>query len=352
MFHWFIESLFRQTTAEEREGIQLLFIDRHLWFPGLFHGAKEHTEWIKLDDPKYHDPSRRRYASEINARRFHLTHLPPKPNVYAGPWRLTSKDWFCAANARNTAFLYAAHPYIVCVDDLSVLMPGWWNQAKHAAAGMYCVCGAYKKVLNLDMKLLDEQQYGVTYEPFEAGVDSRWSHGSDTGIVPWTGAGLFGCSFGMPLNLAVRVDGFAPETNGCGAEDYDFGIRAERAGGVFKYNRNMLTLESEERHHTDGTKDNDGSVTALPSLWRERRVVTNRNFVPAGYDTYRLADPLKKFDSDHLLLNRVRNETTRILPLIPEHLAKQRDRLLSDGVVNVPREPLESWIDLKPLKEL
>lgn len=347
-FSWFCESLARQTTPEEREAIQLMVIDRHLWYPGLFNGAKEHTEWIKLEDAKYHNPVRRRYATEIVAGRFNLLHLPPKPNVYAGPWRLTKDDWFCAANSRNTVFLYAAHPYVVCVDDLSVLMPGWWNQVKHAASSGYCVCGAYKKVLELVVDGGDVVSYkaNLNDKGEDVGLDSRWANGSDTGIVDWSGAGLFGCSFGVPLNLAVRIDGFASETNGLGMEDFEFGIRADRAGGIFKYNRNMLTLESEECHHTE------------PSLRREQRLVTNPLMIPPGYDSYRHGDPAKKFDADHLLLNRLRQENDRIKPLLPESvalpggLAAARAKLAADGVVNVPREPEVSWIDLKPLKEL
>ncbi len=335
-FQWFADALCNQTTPEERASLQVILVDRHLWFPGLFRGAKEHTEWIRLTDPKYHDPSRRQYGEDCVRGRFPFLHLPPKPNVYCGPWRLTSKDWFCASNARNTAMIFANNPYFVGIDDLAVPLPGWFNQVKHAAENKYCVCGAYKKVKDLSV----DSGVVTGYTPFESGVDSRWPHGSDGGIVKWSGAGLFGCSFGMPLNLAVRIDGFAPECNAMGAEDYDFGIRAERAGGEFFYNRNMVTLESEERHHLDST---------LP---RESRTVTNRLFTPAGYDAYRHSDPTKKFDSDHLLLNRVRNETSRILPIVPENIAKQRDRLASDGMINVPREPEFSWIDLKPLKEL
>lgn len=327
-FDWFCDALARQMTPHELSNVEVILIDRHLWFPSLFRGAKAHTEWIDLTDPQYHDPSRLQYGRDCVKDRFAFLHLPPKPCIWQGPWRITSKDWFCAANSRNTAFLYATHKYFVGIDDLAIPMPGWWNAVKHAAEDGYCVCGAYKKVLNL---VIDNGE-AKSWADFPPGVDSRWSRGSDEGIVKWSGHGMFGCSFGVPLDLALKIDGFDPACNGLGCEDYDFGIRAERAGGEFKYNRNMLTLESEEGHHLD------------PSLPRESRLVTNDAFVPRGYEGSRM--------SDHVLTNRVIREHSRIQPLIPEHLAKQRQRLEQDGMVNVPREPLESWIDKKPLAEL
>ncbi len=327
-FEWAVDSLANQTSPEERANIQLLIIDRHAWFRGLFHGAKEHTEWIDLTDPKYHDPVRKKYVADCVAGRFPFLHLPPKPNVYCGPWRISSKDWFCAANARNTALLYAQHPYFVGVDDLSVLMPGWWNQVKHANEGGYVLCGAYKKVLDLNV-IAGEV---VSFTPFPPGVDSRWSRGSDTGIVPWFGNSLYGCSFGVPLDMALRVDGFDGACNALGAEDYDFGMRVERAGGRFYYNRNALTLESEERHHRD------------PTLPRESREVTNPAYLPREYTGNKMAD--------HVLLNRLVRETARVTPLIPDRLIKQRQRLADDRMVNVPREPVDSWIDKRPLDSL
>lgn len=333
MFEWFVESLCKQATPEELADVEVLFIDRHLWLPSLFRGAKQHTEWIDITDRFYHDPSRVNYANDCVKERFAFLHIPPKPSVFAGPWRLTSKDWFCASNARNTAFIFATHRYIVGVDDLSVLMPGWWNQVKHAASGGYCVAGAYKKVK--DLVVADGEAKSFT--EFPPGVDSRWNRGSESGVVKWSGAGVFGCSFGLPLDLALHCDGFDFACNSVGAEDYDFGIRVERAGGEWFYNRNMLTFESEERHHTE------------PSLPRESREVTNLDMLPRGYSANRM--------SDHVLLNRVTAETRRATPLLPDNillrtLREQRDRLERDGFVNVPREPEYHWIDKKPLKEL
>lgn len=332
-FQWFCNALCKQASPEELANLEVILVDRLLWFPSLFRGAKEHTEWIDLTDPKYHDPSRLQYGRDCVKDRFAFLHIPPKPNVYQGPWRLTSKDWFCAANARNTAFIFATHKYFVGIDDLAVPLNGWWDAVKHAAQGGYCVAGAYKKVLNLEVEDGDVK----SYTEFPSGVDSRWHRGTDTGIVPWSGREVWGCSFGLPLELAFAVDGVAFECNAMGAEDYDFGLRVERAGGEWFFNRNMTTFESEERHHVD------------PSLPRESREVTNAAMLPRNYEGSRM--------SDHVLLNRLMRETNRTKPLLPDNilvptLLKQRERLEHDGMINVPREPEQSWIDLKPLKEL
>lgn len=330
---WFADALCNQTTADERAALQVILIDRHLWFPGLFLGARPNTEWVNLCDPQYHNPARARYARECVDGRFNLLHIPPKPCVYQGPWRLASKDWFCAANARNTALLYATQPYFVGADDIAVPMPGWFDQVKHAAVNQYVVCGAYKKVKDMVV----ENGVVLSHTPFLPGVDSRWNHGSDSGIVKWTGRSFFGCSFGVPLALALKVDGFGPEYNSTGFEDFDFGIRVERAGGEIFYNRNCLTLESEDLSHLDAR---------LPS---ESRLVTNAEFLPLGYDGNRM--------SDHVQVNRILSETSRIKPFLKESvyfdsLSQQRDRIAKDGMVNIPREPLTSWIDRKPLSEL
>ncbi len=135
----------------------------------------------------------------------------------------------------------------------------------------------------------------------------------------------------MPLEYALKVDGFEPAANGMGAEDYDYGIRLERAGCKIFYNRNMLTLESEEAHFEE------------KPMRRESRMVT-KDRLPDGYDGNRM--------SDHVLLNRVRNETQRTIPLLPENIRAARDRFLSTGMVEIPDGPKTDWKDGAELSTL
>lgn len=323
-WEWYADSIVAQTTPEQRENIQFVFVDGHLWRRDTeFVGFSE----IALADVSYHEPERRRELEQVVAKRFDYLHVPPKPCAWQGPFRQTKNSWFCAANSRNTVFVVARTPYVTFVDDLSVLMPGWFNQVLHAAQDGYVVAGAYKKAKQLKVV----NGLVESFEPYPPGIDSRWVNGSDGGVVPWRGSGLFGCSFGVPLEAALEVDGNDAACNGAGAEDTDFGLRLDRAGWAFFYNRNMLSLESEEDHHTE------------PALPRESKLVTPDR-LPPGYE----GNPM----SDHVMLNRVCRETERILPLIGDNLRSVRERYLATGFVPVPQEPQFDWRDGTPLAEL
>lgn len=333
-FSWFVESLLRQATKDDLDDMQIVFVDSCLWGDVFSRGYAERyfskAENFPLGHSGYHEASRREELANIVGGRFHYLHIPPMPCAWSGPFRQTSKDWFSASNQRNTAFLVAEAPYIVCVDDLSILGPDWLNQVKHAALGRYCVAGAYKKLL--DMRVEKGELVSFTENP--KGVDSRWGHGSDSGIVPWHGNGLYGCSFGLPMSLVEKVDGCDMHCCGEGSEDYIFGIRLERAGGLFCYNRNMVTFESEEGHAEE------------PSLPRQKKFVTHD----------RLPDSLKSaypdgLDSDHVLLQSVLRES-RIIPSTPNHLVALRRQWQKDGVVNIPQGPQFDWRDGKNLNEL
>lgn len=179
-----------------------------------------------------------------------VRHVPPKPSAWQGPHRFAKGEHFAASNARNTAFALCRGDYIACVDDLSVLMAGWFTQLRHSIEHKYLVLGAYKKVNNLSV----DADGNPNYDPHPPGVDSRWNSGSDSGIVRAGGSWMFGCSFGLPLEYALKVNGFDELCDGTGMEDCEFGMRIERTGCKLFYNRNMLTLESDELHHIAGNQ--------------------------------------------------------------------------------------------------
>jgi hypothetical protein len=173
--------------------------------------------------------------------------VPPKPCVWHGPHRLTKEDWFDASSPRNTALCYARDGWIAYVDDLSVLVPTWLESVEQAMRDNYIALGAYKKVKKLCM----DEDGNVQYESFPAGMDSRWNYGSDTGPVPANGGMMFGCSVAMPVEALLTINGWPEDLCGAlGSEDYCCGLALENAGYRFMYDRRMLTLESEEDHHT------------------------------------------------------------------------------------------------------
>jgi hypothetical protein len=295
---WFVDSLHRQAAHVTDRKIQLVFVDTRLWYDG--------------------EPRRQEFIDAV-AGRFDFTHTPPKDTVWQGPRKLTQEDYFCASSARNTGCMYAKHEYLLFVDDLSVLMLGWLDNAMHAAANGYVVCGAYKKVKNLDV----QDGVAVGYEEFPAGVDSRWGYGSNKGLVKWYGSALYGCSFGCPTELFLKVNGFDELLDGQGGEDYDFGVRVERAGGKVFYNRNMLTLESEELH------------AQHPVMKRIIKGTPGQN------------------DASQICLRRLIEETSRYTPMLVLYdLRSERESVLSGGRPSFFDDPKVHWYDSQPLSEM
>lgn len=331
---WFVDSLARWVPVEERHLIHLVFVDRHLWAltPEAGNRYWRRGDLMSLVDPTWHVESRREEFANAVRCRFDFQHIPVKPCMHQGPFRLTAKDWFAAAVTRNTAILAARHPYFVCVDDLSILLPTWWAQVKHAASSRYCVAGSYWKQKNL----IVEDGEVRSFEEYPGGRDTRWAHGSDSGIVKWHGGNVYGCSFGMPTETLLRINGFDEIASGEGGEDYDMGIRSERAGAEWWYNRNMQTWESEEGHHTE------------PSLPRERKIVTTEN-LPGTYESYPHVRPDERHFSDHVVLNRLRHEPRSATIAQWTNLRQARDEFMASGRVLIPEGPTVDWRDSAPL---
>lgn len=212
---WFLDSL-RRETGGNYDGIKVVVVD-------FFQEDRPHSL------PSY------------------VTHVTPKPTVWQGKHRLTSKDYFAASNARNTALCLAPDGYIAHVDDLSVLMPGWLGAVREAIKGNYVVLGAYKKVLGLQV----DDNGMAAWKEFQSGIDSRWNAGSKYRAVKASGRWLFGCSVAGPVEAFLSINGWDEDADSMGGEDYLCGIMLERAGWQIMYDRRMLTLESEEDHHVE-----------------------------------------------------------------------------------------------------
>lgn len=336
-WNWWVDAICNQADFDQRRHLNVIFVDGQLWDSKMPLGAMQTIgPSLRLADPLFHDQDRRLELELIVNNRLDYTHIPPMPSVYSGPFRLTKKDWFDASNTRNTGFVAAVYPYVGFCDDLSVPGRQWLDQLLHAAEHDYTVAGMYKKV----KKLIVENGVRMSHEEFPGGVDSRWEHGSPEGIVEWTGS-IYGCSFGVPLDAALTVDGFEMACSGSGGEDYDFGIRLNRSGQKVYLNQNLFTFESEEGHHSENFMD---------LKLRERREVIRAN-LPVAYDSYSLCNDAEKYMSDHVLLNRVRNEA-RITPLLPQNLRALREQYQATGLVPVPTQPTLDWRDNVPLCSL
>lgn len=245
-----------------------------------------------------------------------VVHSAPKPCVWQGPHKLTKEDWFAASNARNTALCLAPDGWICYVDDLSVLMPGWLNAVREAVAGNYIALGAYKKVKNLVV----ENGEVKSYEEYPAGVDSRWGFGKDNEAVPATGGMMYGCSVAMPVEGLLTIGGWPEYVDGLSSEDYICGLALQNVGYKFKYDRRMLTLESEEHHHLE------------PSLKR------------SDYGT----SPL---DKSHAALN-IAMSAKYFDNYYEGGMRKMREEVLSGKPFPVVNNPQHEWFTKTPLSEL
>lgn len=260
-FEWFVDSLYNQTTEEDRQHIELIVVDSVL----------------NVDES-----SRRQQLTEKVAGRFAVNHVKPQDNFYQGPNRKTKTEMFSPANARNTGVKYASAPYIVFVDDVSVLMPSWWPKVKQLSGGGSIVCGSYQKHFEMNV----ESGHLVSSRQHQAGMDSRWNIGIDGGTVQIAGTQLFGSSVGMPKEIFNQMGGFDDLCDSIGGEDYQFGIRLTHARHKIFYDRQMFTIESEELHNQPYLMLRDDRVLS-PDAYMERlrQLGINRRYADGNWDS-------------------------------------------------------------------
>lgn len=298
---WFLETLSQQT-GSSMAGIRLVIVD-------FYAEAEGRKAWLL-----------NKLAQTIGTS-FDWVHTPPKPTVWQGPHRLTKEDYFAIANTRNTGLCLAPDGWIAYVDDLTVLIPGWLEAVWAAMRQGYIACGAYKKVL--DLKL---DNGAPSYRPFPTGLDSRWNQVHGNSPVPVGGTWLYGCSSAMPVEALLQINGWDEDTDCCGmgGEDYVCGIMLERLGQYqFRYDRTMLTLESEELHHVG------------PVLKRTIEKLPGRE------------------DASQIILKMVlkgRNIAPNYFP--PGGIRAERERVLKGEPFTITQCPEHSWYSHRPLRDL
>lgn len=189
--------------------------------------------------------------------------VPTKPNIWQGKHRVTSHEWWAKSAGANTALCLAKHDYIAFLDDRAVPGPRWLETVRQGNRKRKSViAGAYEKIEDGDRKLVDHR---IQLHP--------------NGKPDCGGEWLYGCTFALPTNWALDVNGFEEGVDGLGAEDVVFGFNLANAGhkidfvpSLFvQFHRPSRSLVPLYRRVDPGISPLDKSHAALARFGQRRR---------------------------------------------------------------------------------
>ena len=141
----------------------------------------------------------------------------PKPNIWQGPHRITRADWWATANARNTAIVLCPDEYLAFLDDRAHLGPRWLDVVRRGASERASVlAGSYDKIEDGRGDVMVASDHRRAIAP--------------GGRVNCGGGWLYGCTFALPLEWALEVNGFEEGCDGLTGEDYIFGLMLGNRG--------------------------------------------------------------------------------------------------------------------------
>jgi hypothetical protein len=307
-FDWFADSLAAQLV--EGDELEVIFVDGR------------------------HSPHRTADLERVVGGRFSFRHVAPKPTPYNGPHRLTGRDYFSAASARNTGVIYGRKPYVVFVDDACVLMPGWLDEVRNAARDRCVIGGAYWK----RWEMVVDRGMLISSRNDQTGRDTRWSFGESDRLVKIRGGQLFGCSCGLPRELLLEVNGYGELCDSIGGEDWELGLRLEQSGAPVYYSRRMLTIESEELHRQGEPPLKLDKLTDERSYMRRLRDFGVKRRTTSG-----------RCDSSHMLIDICCG--TRSVRNVGNYY--ELSDLDEAGLLGlVEHMPRQHWFDLQPLSEM
>jgi len=157
-----------------------------------------------------------------------LIECAPKPTPWQGKHRLTTADWWAMSNARNTAFVWCPPDvdYVAFLDDRCVPGPRWLDVVRDGFEKRQSViCGAYEK-----------------HEDGRVSVDNR-RQVAPAGKTGCGGNWLYGCTFALPLEWALEVNGFEEGMDGLSFEDVIFGLNLANAGRRVDYRPDLFVTQ-------------------------------------------------------------------------------------------------------------
>ncbi len=166
---------------------------------------------------------------------FDVVIRPPKPTVWQGPYRLTAENWWAASNARNTGLCLAQRQYVAFCDDRLVVSDTWLTAVRLAMKKNYAVAGTYEKWANMNVQNGKILSYGELL-----GKDTRKTPSER---LDCPGHWFYSGTCGVPLEWALKVNGFEELMDSLSAEDTLFGSMLQNNGYPMKYDRRMGIIE-------------------------------------------------------------------------------------------------------------
>lgn len=242
--------------------------------------------------------------------------VPPKPNVWGGPFRLTKKPWWHISECRNTIICLAKEKFISFTDDRCVLAPTWLQAVREAMDGNYAVSGSYSKHVGMVV------ENGVITNPGTViGVDPRNPKGHLREPQQTYGDSWYGCTSALPLEWCLEMGGFDEVyCSGLGLEDVVFGNMLVQNNHVTKFDPKMRIIE-------------DRSPEACVNM--PLRTDKDRHLAPK--------------DKSHRVLEMACGKKRTDNPF---DIRAMRDAVLSGQQFPMPTGAAFDWFDNQPLSEM
>ena len=304
---WFFDSLLRCHRVEEVS--QIIIVD---------HFAQECDGWTQADVTRTTN-SVMRAAGRLAGI---TQHVPPKPNVWSGKYRLTPRNWWSKPEFINTALCLCKNDFIAYLDDRCVLMPTWLDAVVEAKEKNYVVCGTYEKRSGMVVS-----NGRITTAGELTGSDSRMTGETDMfRRRKCSGEWMFGCTYALPVEWMLQVNGCDESWSSVGMEDTHFGRMLENNGFPIYHDARMKMIED----RTPQEKDPTSRTHDMKRDSKEKH-------------------PHDKNDKTHTLIRKLWNKKGAENLW---NLGVVRQNVLAGGSFVIPRHPTHDWFDNQPLKEM
>lgn len=269
------------------------------------------------------DSTGKALVNSPTARWPNITVATPKPNPWQGKHRLTARDCWAKSNAINTALVLCQTDYIAFVDDRCSLGVDWLSVVReYERSRTAVVVGSYEKYElhgTIYAKRIADEPRSVprVYVTKDTRLDQ-----APLGRANCGGGWLYGCTYALPLEWALEVNGAEEGCDGMGTEDYIFGLMLANGGRRIDYAPSMRVIQRRDEVLTPGTP-------TIP-LWRSDKGVSPN-------------------DKSHAALARFgKRNRTEFTP----DLRKLRDDFARGRPWPLPDPDLHDWFDGQPIREM